>query len=173
MKTYEQFITESASLNSLNKHLKSINGKSLPSGHAQSQAHNDPDLHKIMKHGKTFTQLHTNTQKCKTTNHGECHWNAAAEYKAGNADRIAIGYAHHPQTGWHQHTWGVKGGKVVEPSPHDRDNTHWHGRVLSKKESDAFAAHVSKKQNYPGAGNVRTHKGGSVDDMVKAHSKSN
>lgn len=171
MKTYEQFITESASLDSLNKHLKSINGKSIPSGHAQTQVHNDPDLHKIMKHGKTFTKLHTNTQKCKTTNHGECHWNAAAEYKAGNADRIAIGYAHHPETGWHQHTWGVKGGKVVEPSPHDRDNTHWHGRVLSKKESDAFAAHVSKKQNYPGAGNVRTHKGGSVDDMVKAHSK--
>lgn len=172
MKTFCQFIIEaSSSLETLNSKLKSVNGKTVPRGHAQHQVENDPDLHKIIKQGKTFTEMHPNTKKCKRTEHGECHWNAAAEYKAGNADRIAIGYAHHPQTGWHQHSWGVKDGKVVEPSPHDKGNTHWHGKVLSKKESDAFAAHVGKKENYPGAGNVRTHKGGSVEDMVQRHNK--
>lgn len=178
MKSFKQYVTEADSktrkpspLTVLNAKLRTINKKTVPKGHARYQVDNDPDLDKIISHGQTFTELHRNTHFCTSKHDGRCHWNAAAEYKAGNADRIAIGYAHHPDTGWHQHSWGVKDGKVVEPTPHDRDNTHWHGRVLSKKESDAFATHVSKRENYPGAGNVRTTQGGSIEDLVKANKK--
>lgn len=172
MKSFKQYLNESEpSVKDLNARLKAINGKKVPKGPAETQAQNDPDLGKIINHGETFTRLHPNTEKCKATGHGACHWNSAAEYRAGNADRIAIGYAHHPITGWHQHTWGVKDGRVVEATPHDFHNTHWHGTVLSKEESDAFAAHVEKKENYKGAGNVRTKKGGSIEDLVKNNKK--
>lgn len=118
----------------------------------------DPDLEKIMKDG----DLLENPDIIRNLGtDGECHWNTGKLYSAGEVDTIVVGYAKN-EFGWHQHTWGLKGGKVVETTASNLENTAYLGVSLSPEQSSRFAAFLARPENAPGNGNVRTRRGGSV-----------
>ena len=121
-----------------------------------SQFNNDPDLVLIFKKGKFFNS--DSMIKVKGID-GRCHWNVAELYDEGKIDEIIIGYAENFQ-GWHQHTWGLKKGKVVETTQSNYINTNYFGYTLSKKEAKEFVKFSNSVR--PGQGFMRTNKGGSI-----------
>lgn len=163
MKSFIKFILESEEhllledkKNKFSGHLNKIAPGEIVGAH---QAANDPDTNHIMKNGKTFTDYDSKTSKQCQGPAGDCHWNVAKLHKAGKLDGIGVGYTknHH---GWHQHTWGMKNDKVVETTPSNMHNTHWHGSVIYGEQAKNFADHVLKPTSQPGNGNVRTKQGG-------------
>ena len=124
---------------------------------ARHQFENDPDKELIadravMKSGAGKIEM--------MGRDSECHWNAGKLYDQGKIDSIVIGYAHLPGTGWFQHTWGDKGGKIVETTPSGRGITKYLGAKLTDAESAGFADHLRK--NAPGQGMIRTKRGGGI-----------
>ena len=136
---------------------------------AQYQMDNDPDLEAILNDGQNFTELAPNTRQYLGTD-GSCHWNTGKLYSEGKIDSVVVVYAKNHE-GWHQHTWGVKDGKVVETTESNLGNTDWFGKELSPEQSQSFADFVARPENRPGNGNVRTKKGGSLikDNATQAH----
>jgi len=127
---------------------------------ARHQYIDDPDKDKILAHGKDYTKL----GKFVRMKDGCCHWNTCKLFTEGHVDHIVIGYAHNYQ-GWHQHTWGLKDGHLVETTSENTDNDHWYGYTLSPDEATAFADHCAKYK--PGMGMVRTSRGGSLTELVR------
>ncbi len=117
---------------------------------AARQLKNDPDKDLILERGK-FTSGSGKTQMIGAE--GQCHWNTAKLFKDGKIDSIVIGYAHNPSAGWHQHTWGLKSGKIVETTASNVSSTRYFGATLSKSESTKFAHWA--EANPPGGGVVR------------------
>lgn len=113
------------------------------------QVRNDPDLLRITSEGKKMSPK--GMLKVPMVG-GECHWNTSKLFKQGKVDQIVIGYAKGPY-GWHQHTWGMKDGKVVETTEGNFDNSEFFGLPLEGEEAGKFAEWVEK--NPPGGGVVR------------------
>jgi 8-oxo-dGTP pyrophosphatase MutT (NUDIX family) len=134
----------------LTKKLRSLAPGDTTSG---GQLKNDPDSTAIAHRGVAYR----GRPSLIPMSEGDCHWNIATLYEKGKIDTIVIGYGHNFQ-GWHQHTWGLKDGKVVESSGENSVNDVWFGVPLSNDEALKFCAHTTKNQ--PGQGMVRTQKGG-------------
>jgi len=131
-----------------------IQGNANADAHRMLQIHKDPDAVTIAKEGK-----HTKIQGNKGAlaepqlgTDGQCHWNTGKLMEQGKIDAVVIGFAKGSQ-GWHQHTWGTKGGKIVETTASNVGNNHYFGKTLSPAESTSFALWV--KKNPPGSGVVR------------------
>ena len=73
-------------------------------------------------------------------------------FKKGDVDQIVIGYAKDGGR-WHQHTWGMKDGKVVETTRGNFGVTEYYGLPLEGEEANKFAEWTAK--NAPGQGKVR------------------
>ena len=123
------------------------------------QAVNDPDLNLISEYGKAWTSSSLSPDKSLRGPDSECHWNTSKLFQKGLVEHVVIGYAKNEE-GWHQHTWGLKDGRVIETTPSNAQNSHWFGVPLDEAESKRFAEHVLKPTSAPGNGNVRTVKGG-------------
>lgn len=129
-----------------------------PYPETSQQALTDPDLAWIAKDGRKFRQV----VKRYNGPEGRCHWNTAQLYDAKYIDHIVIGYAHNAQ-GWHQHTWGLLNGGVVETTPSNFENDLWFGVVLNPSQSRGFVKLC--KDHKPGEGKVRSRLGGSIQSL--------
>jgi len=109
----------------------------------------DPDLLRIMKEGKKFSP---EDMVKKPMAPGECHWNTSKLFQKGEVDQIVIGYAKQGDE-WHQHTWGMKDGKVVETTSGNFGNDELFGLPLEGEEAEMFASWC--ENNPPGNGAVR------------------
>lgn len=118
----------------------------------------DPDLRAIVKRGSPFDPRKAGIIRQPMVD-ANCHWNVAKLYKAGRIDTIVVGYAKN-QYGWHQHTWGLKNGALVETTASNFQNSMWYGAEMSKTEASAFVKLTA--DNPAGQGMIRTKKGGSV-----------
>lgn len=127
-------------------------GAKLPGGFSGHQVNHDPGVGMISEKG--VHQSGANKTLVSMTD-GHCHWNSAELFKSGKIDAVVIGYAQHPDNGgrWHQHTWGVKDGKVVETTASNKGVTKYFGVPLSKADSQAFADHAAQAK--PGMGKMR------------------
>lgn len=123
---------------------------------AINQFLDDPDLDRIAARGVAYGPPAVRLQGLPD---GECHWNAAKLLSEGKIDQIVVGYARN-EHGWHQHTWGLKDGKVVETTASNFTNTHYFGAPLTDGEAKAFVKLTG--DNPAGGGMVRTSRGGSV-----------
>jgi hypothetical protein len=142
-------------LNTLKRKLAQLGGpKGMPSD-AMYQASNDPDLMQIVQYGKLYKRV----TKRYTGRDAECHWNVAKLFKMGYIDTICVGYAQNEE-GWHQHTWGLLDGGVVETTPSNFENSAWFGVPLNEDECKWFV--LKCKRNKPGMGMIRTRQGGAV-----------
>ena len=128
-----------------------------PSEVTWNQVVQDPDLSDIMSRGVLWKKI----AKKYMGPDSKCHWNVAKLYEHGiSVTSIVIGYAHNGE-GWHQHTWGIDMKKgVVETCPSNFENDAYYGMILTREEADAFVKLC--KKNRPGAGMVRTRRGGAV-----------
>lgn len=126
---------------------------------AESQFDGDPDKLRIATEGEWFSAKDT-FQYPMTDGH--CHWNTAKLYERGSVDDVVIGYAKN-KYGWHQHTWGLIDGGVVETTPSNFANTKYFGMRLSPKEAKAFVKWT--KKNKPGLGRVRSEISGPVEGL--------
>jgi SPP1 gp7 family putative phage head morphogenesis protein len=114
------------------------------------QIDNDPDVLALLERGEL--QKGTSKKMVHMTD-GECHWNIAELYGKDDIDDIVLGYARGPDGDWHQHTWGLKNGKIIETTQGNATATEYYGMKLTKTEAKAFANHA--KANPPGGGVVR------------------
>lgn len=137
----------------LRKTLEKIGGHFEP-GQATSQLMHDPDADLILKRGvlTDLTKPGVHLGIPLWGKDGECHWNVGALYAKGQVDAIVIGYARNIY-GWHQHTWGLKNGQIIETTPSNKNVTHYFGVTLSPEGSVAFAAWT--QDHRPGMGAVR------------------
>lgn len=126
---------------------------------APHQAASDPDLDLIIERGKSWTKGEVDADPAYLGPDSQCHWNTSKLFRDGKIDAVVIGYAKNSE-GWHQHTWGTKGGKVVETTESNHQNSDWFGAPLSAPQSKKFAEHALREGNKPGQGNVRTSSGG-------------
>lgn len=115
-----------------------------------SQFSRDPDLTEILRSGKEFP---AGGKEFQDMEDGACHWNASQLFQEGGADGIGIGYAYNPFSGWIQHTWALKGRKVVETTPSNQGALAYYGIALRGGKARAFADWTEK--NPPGGGKVR------------------
>lgn len=133
-----------------------------------SQWDDDPNLDKIFNYG-VHTEYTTANPLGKYTPNGlmgvdgECHWNVAKLFVDGDVDDICIGYTQNFH-GWHQHTWGLKGGQIIETTASNLDNYAYYGYKLNKAEAATWSKFV--KEHPPGAGFVNTTKGGSLSNIL-------
>lgn len=118
----------------------------------------DPDLDMIARRGMPYGPAKIRLNGLPD---GECHWNTAQLFAEGKIDQIVVGYARN-EFGWHQHTWGLKDGKVVETTASNFDNTHYFGAPLDDAEARAFVKLTG--DNPSGGGMVRTSRGGATLD---------
>lgn len=121
---------------------------------AEKQLIDDPDVKLILDEGQFFDPK---TAVAACGEGGECHWNTGLLFEADKVDNIVIGYSQNNQ-GWHQHTWGVKDGHVVETTAENLDSLSYYGYELTKEESEEFAEFL--KEHPAGEGAVRTKDGG-------------
>lgn len=119
-------------------------------GQAKHQLKNDPDKELLLKHGAFQSGA---GKVMKPRDDGSCHWNVAAMHAKGEIDHIVVGYALNESAGWHQHTWGEKGGKIIETTPSNADATRYYGMKLSPAQAKQFKAHT--EAHPPGGGVVR------------------
>ena len=143
-----------AALSGLENKLKKVSDAPIQ---GEYQLNNDPDLRFIADHGKNWKagELAPGNYLGKEA---ECHWNVARLFHDGKIDQVVVGYAENAD-GWHQHTWGLKAGKVVETTRSNTENKNWYGAPLSNAQSTQFSNYVLKPKNSPGKGNVRTTQG--------------
>lgn len=142
-------------LNKLKKKLATLGGPKTLEPEAEYQAENDPDLEWITKSGKAYKKVAVT----RSLPDGRCHWNIAYLYGRNEVDTICIGYAQNFQ-GWHQHTWGLKDGKLVESCPSNFANKLWYGVSLSESQAEGFCKFLKKAK--AGQNFVRTYKGGPI-----------
>jgi hypothetical protein len=145
----------------INKKLDSISkggyiqGNMNAEGTRTQQISKDPDAERIAAKGKLSKVKGRGGNAAKMGEpqlgtDGQCHWNTGKLYEEGKIDSVVIGFAKGSQ-GWHQHTWGMKKGKIIETTASNlRDNEHYFGLELSPVESTAFSLWV--KGNPPGQG---------------------
>ena len=132
--------------------------RSEPSGEAMSQLQNDPDCEFILRNGQEWgsAQIH------EIMAEGACHWNTSELFLAGKVEAVVIGYAVGPEGlahgEWHQHTWGLRGGQVVETTESNTSATKYFGAVLSRDQAERFAKKCKKRKR--GMGMIRTYQGG-------------
>src|SRR5205085_2023148 len=139
----------------VSKDASKLEGKLLEAGGnyiaAKHQMETDPDLSRILSEGKFISTKGSMEMLGKD---GECHQNAGKLFEERKIDAIAIGYARTPpgpwEDQWHQHTWGMKDGKIVETTRSNVGNRAYYGVTLSSKESAAFAKFT--KANPPDTG---------------------
>ena len=150
--TGESGDTSSKVMNHLTKLAPGVNA-------APQQLANDPDLDKILRQGSL---MQGKGKLFARGVDGRCHWNTAELYKDKEIDSICIGIAHSPRNGggWYQHTWGLKGGKVVETTVSNNDSDKYFGVVLSKQQATKFVKNLTSAKYAPGNGMVRTKQGG-------------
>lgn len=136
-------------------------GGSVVSSH---QLRDDPNKDHILSSGqrRSGRDLHPRNNTFLGQD-GNCHWNTGRLYAEGKIDAVVVGYARNSQ-GWHQHTWGVKDGRVVETTLSNTRNLEYYGSQLSSTQSSQFSRFVARPENRPGNGNVRTNQGGSPYD---------
>jgi hypothetical protein len=146
---------KSALLNKSNNHLIHVLQDVLDTPVIGGQIQHDPDAEAMASRGKEFK----GKPKMVSMTDGDCHWNVAKLYSENKIDTIVIGYAAN-SWGWHQHTWGLKGGKIIETTPSNMSNTAWFGMELTPVEVERFVALTSKHRG--GEDMVRTTKGGPV-----------
>lgn len=113
------------------------------------QFQHDPNAGLIFERGKSMP---ANSSVKNLGVDGECHWNTAKLYEAGDIDGIVIGYAYDRDVGWIQHTWGVKNGKVVETNL-SANPSQYFGAELTPAEARSFVAW--SKTALPGQGRMR------------------
>jgi len=92
----------------------------------------EPDLKRILTRGTEFGGS-SQVIKGKRSN---CHGNVSDLYDADAVDSIVTGYALSSDGLWRQHTWGLKGGVVIETT---EKRTKYYGVVLNSKEASDFA----------------------------------
>lgn len=111
---------------------------------------NHPDIRFITKNGRLASG---SNKKYMAGNDAQCHWNVAELYSQGKIDAVVIGYAKHPlnqrmggvlEQIWHQHTWGIKNGKIIETTKSNMASTEYFGAELNAKEAQAFVSHANK-----------------------------
>lgn len=129
------------------------NSASIPA-QAMNQLKHDPDAKLIAEKGSSQS---TKGATYVAGKEGQCHWNTAKLFKEGKIDAVVIGYARTPKgvnpPNWHQHTWGMKNGKIVETTASNKGNLHYFGVKLGKADSGKFADWAIA--NPPGGGVVR------------------
>jgi hypothetical protein len=67
----------------------------------------------------------------------QCHANSAALFDLGRADGIGTGYALSDDGLWRQHSWGVKGTRVLETTVR---REMYFGTVLRGERAEAFSS---------------------------------
>jgi len=104
------------------------------------QMDRDPDKKLIMSRGKATKKKDLSKKRVlESMDEGKCHWNTGKLYDEGKIDAVVIGYAKNTSAGWHQHTWGIKDGKIVETTQSNMSSTAYFGAQLTPTESQAFA----------------------------------
>ena len=113
----------------------------------------DPDMMLIANKGKDYKSWMDFTSPQKYMEH-ECHWNTVKAYVNGDADSVVIGFYKDTRNhGWVQHTWGLKNGKVLDPTPGVIPE-YYFGYELKGSELSKFIEATNKY--LPGQGKIRT-----------------
>ena len=70
-----------------------------------------------------------------TGEQSHCHLNVAKLYKSKRVDTIVTGFALSKDGLWREHTWGLKGGRVIETTER---RVQYYGKVLCRAEALEF-----------------------------------
>jgi hypothetical protein len=94
----------------------------------------DPDINLIAKNGRTFQIVGKAFHEMEAH---QCHRNSSKLFMRKKVDSIGTGYALNRRGSWTQHSWGLKGGKIVETTY--PNFMIYYGTVLKGNEAKAFA----------------------------------
>ena len=109
--------------------------------------HQDPDLKNILAHGQLFIpgKSGVSVQAVLGKDH-QCHWNASDLFKSGKADSVVTGYVlDGDRMIWRQHSWGMKGNRILETTEGNLGSAAYFGVRYSGKEAQAFARNIGPR----------------------------
>jgi hypothetical protein len=147
--------------------VKAVRDKLLKAGGVYSATDNrDPHLKEIVEKGERFStkgarQMSREPGMQRFYQPNQCHWNAYALWKSGEAVAIGRGYAlDEPGVRWIQHSWGIdKEGRVMETT---FPASAYVGVRLEGEEAKAFGKLIGprsaiREKGYAGLGKNGPH----------------
>lgn len=104
----------------------------------------DPDLKALASRGQFFRA--NSPIKAFGRDH-QCHWNAVDAFRKGKADAVVTGYVlDEDRAVWRQHSWGLKGNRVVETTEGNFGSKAYFGVAFrTKADVAAFAKRIGRR----------------------------
>jgi hypothetical protein len=114
-------------------------------GHAAFIDTKDPDAKQLVSGGQFYLPGTTGVTRMIGKDN-QCHWNAADLYKAGKIDAVVTGYALDDiRLMWRQHSWGLKGGKIVETTEGNLGSSAYFGVKYTGKDAAEFRYRIGPR----------------------------